>query len=672
MPISPEHAVSLVQTAMSQRYNVSVEQLGGRNADTDARQFTQALGLPSETLSETRKILLNRPDAHLYEGVVTGMQSLLSAGDTVVIWTEGETAGFPDAEAPGFHAQERKVVKSNLRRLAFGKTEGEVLSAEEKARFRVVTRETDKVALIPDLLLQYQKSDIQHIALADDKAKNILRVSEQVEAARELGFTGEVELVWVRQGRSKDAVPAGYTVDTFMQEFSTVSSFTEYVHHIAGKREEWGGKPVGHLLDWDHTLADETARKHEIVDLIARDLGDRIGETQYMSPDDPRHAAICELLDIPSFRTLVEPLGEGASLVGVYKVNWNGETVVVKHENNQERKWRLTDEISGHDRLLQDGAITSRMPHIREMHMDHPVLGPTIVMDYLNGPNLRHAIREGIFTDDEILDVVGQVFDTQFTFWERQKQKLVRTHTSWFSMPGAEWGETLELMDPILESLGRELDLPGEQLRHMPLVVESDGVRVDLPSFNELISRFHALMRERPPVVLALGYNDLSHGNVVALKQRDGTMQAKIVDPQWVREQSDPRADLVRPIKAISATTVKIRESTVREEDGTVVFWTVAEIPALLRKIESHAFSRLHDFAALIGDPGLPGGVMQHMAASQFREIALVAKGRGKMSQIGFNLFNIARYLELAERFAAQPLPREVSVFQRSDDTAAV
>lgn len=643
-----------IEAAFDKSYPVSPRELGARNADTDARVFLFNTGLPSSEIPAVRSVFLNVADPHVYPGVREMLREFMQAGDSVTIWTEGETRGFPEFDVPGYQGQRRKIVKSDIRRQAFDKA---TLSPAEKERFRVKSIERRKMMLLPEILADYEKRRIRHVIVAEDKSDRLLEARGVITRLQAEGaFTGTAEYVWMNQGRMKNVIPPHYggTLDDLKAEILTVESLEQLHHLVRQLRAGYGGAPCGHILDWDHTLANETARKNEIRSILAERYGDdeRVGNTPYLDPqnaqDAPVFKALCELLSIPPSRALIELLEGGSSDVNVFRVDWNGVSVVVKHTKDAEKLWRIRDEIAGYQ-MLRDSAlpgIQEKLPKIHRIIPAHPVLGPTIIMEYLPGPNLRHAVRNGLLSDTELVTAHRTLLDTALDFWQSQPPKKLQGNGEWFSMQRAEWSETERLLRHVADMIARELNIPASNAFKQPFVMRSNGGIVSVPSLAELAHMTRTFIDEEPPVVLPLEYNDLSPGNAVAVK-RGGGMNVRIVDPQWVRPMSDPAAELVRSIKIASAATARINSMEMTQERHGIAVSVNASVPTIVTDLEEQALARIPEFSAAIGDASLARRVRLHLVASHVREIALIAKGRGSLQQLGFNLSRIAHYLGL-------------------------
>lgn len=628
---------------------------GARNSDFDARVFTKHLGLPETEIPAIRRVLLREVPAPLYEGVHEFTASALEDGHFLTIWTEGETLGNPDWEMPGFLGQHQKVVSSGIM-----DTVRDALPDRDtrKAHFSVTSVEKGKVDSLEAIIARYEQEGVKRIVLVDDKAKVVEKAEKKLAELREQGIlTADISVYWLNQGHHVDKVPTAYESKAdFLAAHPNVQEVHSFTEFSGREKEAANSLSTGYILDWDHTLSDTTARSEGIRTALNKRIESvylpeqAINTVQYLDPQSPAFQDIYQLLGlqdrgIPQDRVLMHSLGGGISFVNVLRVNWDGTSYVVKFENNPERMWRMDQEKTGYSLLSRyQTPFQERLPKVYGIDQDREI-GGFIVMEYFDGPNLRDAMKRELLSDRQIVDAVHQVLDLEYELYKGQVDGVIHGHNGdWFSMAKEEWPDTDEQMSKIVSRIAEEVGLTPEEVGILPIRAELNGESVSLPSLTELHSYMERVVCETPPVVMPLLFNDLSQGNVVTIAERDGSVTVRIVDPQWVREWSNPQADLVRPIKSVSSTTVHVEGGSVGIEDGVLVFRSQADIPPLLFQIEDEALSRIPEFGALIGDPTLPSRVREEMAASQWREVALIAKGRGNLGQIGFNLWNMHRF----------------------------
>lgn len=223
-----------------------------------AGQFAQdlATAFPHLRFSPTalaHDILRLPTETHVYPGAKETLQQLIGQGDRVVIWTQGEK-----------HMQLWKVATSGLGEIRRG------LPRDQRSEFTCFT-DTDKVTCLPETVQRFRKPEHNQVTIVDDKSENILRLRERVAEWQADGTYPadlQVNLVWINQGRTKDTVPEGYTVEQFRQEFATIEDIKDLA--------KVPGEPGKNLwfIDYDHTLVHTNGWREEIFQRLEEDLAD--------------------------------------------------------------------------------------------------------------------------------------------------------------------------------------------------------------------------------------------------------------------------------------------------------------------------------------------------------------------------------------------------------------
>ncbi len=194
---------------------------------------------------------------HLYPGAIDTVRALLhsESKDFIIIWTHGK----PDVQV-------LKVENSGLGKLS------EELPPPDKKRF-AIDASFDKMSKFPSTLEHVTNTlGLTTLLIIDDKAGNIDKVARMVQKAKDESTIPQethVEYIWINQGRVKDQVPDGHTLESFSQQYRTISDIRELVEI---KKEDDFRQTVGWLIDLDHTLINTTSAREALFVTLGSEI----------------------------------------------------------------------------------------------------------------------------------------------------------------------------------------------------------------------------------------------------------------------------------------------------------------------------------------------------------------------------------------------------------------
>lgn len=205
-------------------------------------------------------------EEHLYPGAKETLFGLLVNGDHVKIWTQGHE-----------RYQLWKVANSGIGSVR------KALPAGERSRFSVFTAQ-DKVAPLKKIISGFQNQGINQVVIIDDKAQNIVKLTEQADWWKQEGqidSSFKIVPVWINQGRSKNIIPQEYTLETFKAKYKTI----EDIRDLTKVREDLlqatqdNSINTAWLIDWDHTLCNTSEARQSLFDTLATKIAPSVQET---------------------------------------------------------------------------------------------------------------------------------------------------------------------------------------------------------------------------------------------------------------------------------------------------------------------------------------------------------------------------------------------------------
>lgn len=210
----------MVESRVSQVFQ-SVQQERGF---IDPLLAAQALAGPNVSLQQkiAQEILFHPTSDYLYEGSRGILQTFLSYGDHVTIWTDD------------YHW---RVATSGLADLQ------KELPQNENYRFSVVHGE-DKMSLLPIVFENVRNHGISDAIIADNKKENL---EQAVRMIRSAGRGIHVNLVWINPNAPEITLPM-----SIAPEIPLISMPS--VRELANLRSEKGSSPHAMIVDFNHTL----------------------------------------------------------------------------------------------------------------------------------------------------------------------------------------------------------------------------------------------------------------------------------------------------------------------------------------------------------------------------------------------------------------------------------
>lgn len=572
------------------------EEEEARYGYTNAPAVAQAIAPESPFASEIERAVERMPtQEHLYPGAVETVTDLLSAGDHVTIWTQGDPK-----------LQMWKVGLSGIGSVRRS------LPRQDRRRFSVISS-MDKVSDLAELASRRYAAGLTNIVVVDDKAKNIERADASIRAAIEDGTLPEntqLTAVWINQGRTRDQVPEGYTPEAFKERFLTIENISQLgkVRETvrAGRDDQ-----VAWLIDFDHTLLHTAGAKEDLFKRIAGLISERVPFN--VSPRLDHELRLNG--NVRGIRELLSGMSGGQ----VLHIDTGDESFVVKH--NPTSPERVRREIEGYS-ALRDTPLAKHLLPPRQMS-DRLAL---LVLPYQEGIQLRQGVKEGLIDTPHAGAILSDLFDTELQWWPEQDRTQPTGQIE--SMQRSEWNDTVDRVQTALVDLSKHFSIPVEKLWTLP--ISHNGQ--EHGSFLSAMRQVHMLLSEQPPYTV-LDHNDASGANIL-VNQNDGSW--KLVDAEWAG-QADPAESFVRMTKYASTTTLTdLGPIKIEEVDGKLVIDVDPTFPDAALRLQEMGLSRTPQFARALNDPDFTTRVREYLAGSYIREIALAAKrGNPDMSAFG-------------------------------------
>lgn len=531
-----------------------------------------------------RSILRMSTGGFLYEGAQDTIRSLLLSGDQVMIWTQGHEKG-----------QIWKVAKSGL-----GSMRRE-LPSEERKRFSVIVSR-DKIEDLPDLLGKLEDDGVQNVVIVDDKSKNISDVDKKTQEWQERyeGNGLRVHPVWINQGRTKDNVPEGYTLDSFRQKFRTIQDIRE----LGQLKDLFTGEKTAWLLDFDHTLLHTAAAQGALFERLA-DLMEGSHPNPLIS-----YGIDFQLGLINGNVRSVEELKSGMSGGKVMRITTDDDGVIVV-KYNPKYPQKVHREIDGYQQLI--GTPLGK-------HMVIPIYssrgGGVIALPSVDGIQLRNGLKEEILSLETARKTLENLLSIKKSWWQGQ-QRMVPS-VDFTSMQRSEWPDTAERVDKVAMVLSEKFGIPLESVWSMPLKFNN----VQYPSLSQLVGSVSDLLKKKPPYVI-LSHGDATGANILVDPVKG---KWKLIDAEWTG-YTDPAESFVRMIKYVSTTTHKsVGEANAFVKDDVIQVDLQIEFPESAIALQRYGLQIADVFAVALSDSTFTQRVRDYLAGSYLREFALAEK----------------------------------------------
>lgn len=577
-----------------------------------AAEITGVMNLPTTLTPLIRQRFQQFPFRDfVYQGAADTINALMedngNSTHRVIIWTQG----YPDYQLWKIHT-------SGLTGLRNGK------GAESKQKLTAYTS-PNKINELPQLLDQLSTEGVTTAIIVDDKSDNIAKTALALQ--QHPSPTGlQVIPVWINQGRTKNKVPEGFTLDTFKQSFTTI----EDIRQLQEVRSRFGqlDENVAWLIDFDHTLAETSAQKEALF----RDLAARLDIIR----QDILPAGVVFTIN-SEFSSgikdgIMSQLTDGMSGSQIVKVENGTQVFVVK--SNPKNPEKVRKEIRGRRRLREIGYDGMILPSLHDNI--HNRENPFIVLPFYDGKQLRHAMRDREFDTQTCVAVVSSLLDIKKQLWSKQVHGN-SSEASYVSMQRSEWDDTLVKLNNSLQYLSDEFGITQEQLYELPL--SANGYNGH--SLGEAISLVHEFLNNNPPYTI-VAHNDASGGNILVSSQRS---DFTIIDCEWAGP-ADPAEAFVRMIKHESTTTLSdIQKGFITKQNDCLVIDFEAELPDAATQVQQLGISKIVEFAQALNDPDFPRRVQLYLAGSYLREIALTPQRTTDNRMILFPILKLMQSL---------------------------
>lgn len=548
---------------------------------TNPQKIAHAIIGEGSTLAPkiAREITRMPTEDFLYDGATKTLESLLISGDKIIIWTQGDTK-----------TQLWKVATSGIGELR------KKLKPENRRQISVFSAE-DKFTPLPAIFDQLRREGYESVIIVDDKAQNITKSTQMIEDWKKVKENSSMEItpVWINQGRTKDQVPQGFTLETFKRKFTTVENLRELpsLKESSAKKTAW-------LIDFDHTLLNTAEAKENLFKRIAEILPPT---RVVLSPE------LIHEIGINGKIENAQELKEGMSNGKVIRIDTQNDAVVIKY--NPENPIKLIQEVQGY-MLLADTPLS---PHLL---LPRIVNDKTmfIVLPYFDGIQLRAGLRTGLLPQNIALQALNELLDIKKGWWSSQKKGIASNSLS--SMQRSEHFDTLSKIILVLPQLSSMFNVPIEDLGNSPIISGA----TKLPSLFEMINKISEFMKSSPPFTM-LAHGDATGGNIII---NPSSKKWKIVDAEWAGN-SDPAEAFARMAKYISTTTLpSVGKTTLSRETEGIKANLILDIPEASKIMQETALSRIPEFSDQLKDNDFRRRVFMYLTSSYLREMALTLK----------------------------------------------
>ncbi len=594
------------QTQVKKIWDESESQAGyGSGRNIAAAMHEAGLIPPRETGVAGRFIDHFSIEPYLYEGAIDTVRTLADAGNHVTIWTQGEPK-----------QQLYKIATAGIIRL---RNE----TPELHKRIHAHT-DPDKISTLETVIPQVQERGAKRIVIVDDKAKNIVSANQRIAELREDGAISpetEISCVWINQGRTKDQVPEGITLD----EFKAAHPVIEDIRELPGLLEGLDPVPTEFLIDFDHTLANTGAWRGEIQRRITDNLN--------REPVLGSFSDVSLGLDTAKPEERYSSGMSGAQVVRISRPSTFGEgpveRTVVKCGGKGERR-KLHREVRGYH-LIADSPLVRHALPLDATQIDRGVISTP----FFEGTQLRDALRQGTLPAERVLQIQSELFYLKRLWWSGQEKQSPRTDNS---MQRNEWSETRGLLLGVVgDSLNSAIGLTPED----PVEVSIGGKILIVPSLQkqvELLDGFYGDERSAPYSLNA--HNDATGANIVV---DPVSREWRIFDYEWAGP-NDPAEAYARMIKAITTATAQEMTYEVKDMNGNGrpdLHFTFSRVT---RVLQEYGLANAVNMGESLGDETFDPRVRWYLAGSYLREAALSAR-RGLPSAL-FGLTQAGQLLD--------------------------
>lgn len=581
-----------------------------RNGQTNHRDVAVALlGQHSSLVPNLSREVLRMPTRqHLYDGAEDTLRELLKQNgkqDRIIIWTQGNPTG-----------QLWKVGMSGL---------GALRKEHGRERFGIHAAE-DKIATLPKLLNELNEHGSTRVVIVDDKAKNIAKVAHVAESWRQNHPTANVEVVpvWINQGRTKDQVPEGTTLEEFKATHHTVEDIRELqAMQATGKRTAW-------LIDWDHTLNETARAKEQLFSNMATTI-------ERHHPDTVLGSHILDLqARIAGAHEVIE-LQQGMSGRRVFEARHREGAVVVKHAPGSEK---TRAEIRGIQHLLQ-------MPHRQHMpgiHLASERNG-IIAMESIPGNSGREKLKYGMVTEQDMQHVDGIIdMKLQWLTAVRTGNSPVPDGMRVRSMQREEFDDTLIGIQGAVEQLSTAFQLLPQNVFTLPTVYDGTP-HLSLEDTVQTVANFYEQSAHDDKYPL---HGDVSWSNMIFTPDK-----AYVIDGEWTGLH-DPAEAYARTAKVISTTTTQEHITAnllvgVHAGQEILAIETNDPFQRPMHHLQRHLLDRGGEFSVALQDPTFMRKLYMYLAGSYLRELAIAnRRGMGPNEQL-FALKKAIDMVELAQ-----------------------
>lgn len=582
-------------SAITDIWRGSEGRLGYGSGRAIAEDLVQSGILPEEERDYAGRYIDHKPTREfLYPKSEDTLRALLTEpSNSVVIWTQGEP-----------RQQAFKVASSGILQLR--------RDPELSARNRLgVFTAFDKVTQFPTVVGKMPQD--RKYVVVDDKSENVVRVTDGINNAKrtgELDADLDISIVWINQGRTKDHVPEGVTLEEFKDKYRTIGEIEE----LATVYQD--AKNTTFFVDWDHTLCNTGEWRKS----AQREIANQLARRPIVGFFKDKALGLAD-------HTVSRTFSNGNSGAGVkHTVGPDGNQQVVKYQLHD--RTRLMRETDGY-RILRQSPLNEHLVPIDDRYIHRGVL----LTPYCEGVSMREGIQKGVITPDIAESVYRQLLELKAMWWSSQAKKSgdkVR------SMQRGEWQDTLKrLHEQVIPSMAGGVKLSPERLLHLPL--SHNGIT--LPPIGEVLAYTEDhLSHQKVPYTID-AHNDATGANIIV----DPTGSWKLFDYEWAGP-NDPAEAMARMVKQVSVSTVKDITASLDPQSSVVRVDVSCDVPDAAQRLQKIGLHASTSMEKVMGDPDLSTRMQRYLVGSYLREAALSTKRGGTPAAI-FALTNAARIM---------------------------
>lgn len=554
-------------------WQLSEERLGFAAGAQIAQQLVVDGRIPTEDCDAAARFIDHYPMRdHVYDGARDTVEGLLAAGAQVTFWTQGQPKH-----------QLYKVVSSGLLDIR--------REHPEWKKHLLAYAHEDKVGELENYLPTLITEATKKIVFVDDKSKNIIGIREKVaelKSKKAISEDAVIETIWINQGRTKDQVPEGYTLERFKSEFRTIDDIRELTPEGLINTGD-----THYLLDWDHTMANTAEWR--------KDAQEKLATLYSREPIIGRFRDASLGLEQVS---IGERYTAGMSGSAVFCVESNdGGKRVIKHGGMEHEK--ILREMRGFY-VLANSPLSDHMLSVDPRHANRGVLQ----VEYFNGVQMRTAIKNDDIHPELAASIFAELLDIKTKWWGDQKKQGA---TGENSMQRQEWGDTLRRLR---ETVLPQLEIHGVDWRStFPIRVNGREHTVDMCAMIDDVNSF--LLEDVPYTVVA--HNDATGGNMLVDRERG---QWRIFDYEWAG-LNDPAESYARMIKQVTTSTVSHFNLG---NSNDVLEYGVSDIAQQLQML---GLVHIENMQEALADSAFEQRVRRYLVGSYLREAALSAERGG-------------------------------------------